>query len=168
MVAANAVPFSIEADDVWVVLAGLSSRAGLSNWVFIVRTADVVLLDVGVGASVLAGIKAGTGVDFGGRLGGDVKTRAGLVVFCEEARRKAKAVEVVSDAAIEGIRLHLNLGAHQLVLCGPGGERTFAFMNREDPQAAQEALAIRFASRFQVVRSAPFGFLRRYAPFLTT
>jgi hypothetical protein len=48
-----------DSDPDTVALTGLTSRGGLSNWIFFFRRADLVMIDVGMMPSLIAGIEAG-------------------------------------------------------------------------------------------------------------
>src|SRR5262249_61472638 len=46
-------------------MTGLSSRGGLSNWVFFFSPTDVVMIDLGIGPALKAGARAGVASQFG-------------------------------------------------------------------------------------------------------
>jgi len=68
---------------------------------------------------------------------------------------------------LRSVRVHLRVLAHQLVVVGADGNpRKFTFMNRDEAEAAIEALGPRLGDRLEVTPTPTYAFLRRRAPFL--
>lgn len=161
-------------DDGTLVVTGLSSRAGLSNWVFFFEPAALVMVDVGVMPAVIAGAEAGARaqLDVVGELGErryGPQPRRGQDASAFRAGVEARARRIVrlEYERIERLRLHLRVFAHVLEVIPSGGEGTrFSLMNRAEAAGLAEWLAGLRPERSELVESACYAFLRRRAPFL--
>ena len=160
-----------------LVITGLASRGGLSNWVFFVYPTKLVMVDVGAGPAVAAGLRAGLGaqvgpggvvaagrVAYGPRLKGDEPLEA----WRARLETRAKNVRVLRDEEIRTLRIHRRMMAHELFLVGADGTTTrFAIMNRAQVEMVIEPLGLRYGQRFQLSSSRVFDYLHRRAPKLT-
>ena len=156
-------------DSGWRVFAltGLTSRGGLSNWVFFLFPDRLVMIDVGLAPAIKAGAQAGIGggpgADYGPQKGAFQPTEA----WCEELRSKAKAVRELALDQLAEVRLHRRMLAHQLfVRGGDGTTMKFSLMSRDQADPAILVLHERLGERLVITASGPFAFLARHAPFL--
>ena len=156
-------------------MTGLSSRGGLSNWVFFFSPTDVVMIDLGIGPALKAGARAGVASQFGlagAALGGSGRGPqnggpGGLDEWREKLQAKAKKVRVLRDDGIRGIRLHMGALAHQLfVVTADGASEKYKLMNRAEAKAVKDGLSRRFGPRFEISTTGTYAFFDRYAPFL--
>jgi len=155
---------------------GLISRGGLSNWVIFFHPDEIVMIDVGVKPSILAGAKIGIIAQFGlpgyaafGRpvYGPALREGESLDGLRVTLQATAKDVQVMRDQDLLGIRLHFTAMAHELYISGvDGSERKFGLMDRAGADPATESLARRFGSRFQTTSTPVFAFFKLHAPFL--
>lgn len=156
------------------VLTGLTSRGGLSNWVFFFLPTEIVQCDLGILPAVKAGAEAGirANLDILGEIGettyGPGRPKGGTAeAWCDELVGKAKRVERLPCEYVRGIRLHLTAMAHELLLVTDEGKTaTFGLMHRREAKRVAAPLHARFGERFTVTKSAVFAFFERRAPFL--
>lgn len=160
-----------------LVITGLASRGGLSNWVFFVYPTKLVMVDVGASPAVAAGLRTGAGAQvgplgivaagraaYGPRPNGDEPLEA----WRARLETRAKNVRVLRDEEIRTVRIHRKMMAHELFLVGADGATTrFGIMNRAQVEMVIEQLGLRYGQRFQVSSSRVFGYLNRRAPILT-
>jgi hypothetical protein len=156
------------------VLTGLTSRGGLSNWVFFFFLEEIVQCDLGfvpaVKAGAVAGIRANLDVIgeigetvYGPRLpkGGTLETWHDAIVA------QSKRVVRVPCEQVREIRLHLNAMAHDLyITIGEEKPAMYGLMNRAEADRVRGRLHARFGERLVVTKSAVFAFFERHAPFL--
>ena len=157
-------------------LTGLTSRGGLSNWVFFFLPKEIVMLDVGMAPAMKAGIREGLGSQLwsallarlgSGKYGPQQAASEGFDDWQARLRSKAKDVQTLRDDGIRRVRLHLRALAHQIIIVGIGGpDRTFQLMDRDEAESLIEPLTRRFGSRFEISSTPVFAFFKRYAPFL--
>jgi len=158
-------------------LMGLVSRGGFSNWVAFFFPAEVVIVDVGMGATLKAGVFAGVGGQFGAlgalvlaltrsirgpRKAGGMSLREKLA----ELKLKAKHVITLRDDQISDVRFVKRMLGHQLIIKGHDQELVFGLRNRKESQKAIQQLESRIGSRFTVSESPIFALLERYVPLL--
>lgn len=158
------------------VLTGLSSRGGLSNWVFFFLPQEIVMLDLGIAPAIKAGAVAGLSAQpWFAWLGTLIRPTHGPQpglgeepgAWQAKLRSKAKDIQTLRDDRIHRVRLHLRALAHQIVIDDyRATKRTFQLMNRDEAESVIEPMARRFSSRFQVTSTPVFAFCKRYAPFL--
>jgi hypothetical protein len=153
-------------NDLGFALTGLTSRGGLSNWVFFFLPGRLVMIDVGIAPALKAGAQAGVAGAAGVTYGPQRPAYEHLEAWCEQLRGKAKKVVELRDDEIRSVRLHLRAAAHRLFLEGPEGVQRFALMNRQEADPAASQLAERLGARFETSTSAFYAFVRRHAPFL--
>lgn len=157
-------------------LMGLSSRGGLSNWVFFFLPQEVLMLDLGMAPAIKAGALAGLGAQpwfawlsalFRPRHGPQPGRDEALEDWQAKLRSKAKDVQLLRDERIHRVRLRLRALAHQVVIDDYGAvKRVFQLMNRDEAESLIEPLSRRFGARFEVTSTPVFAFCKRYAPFL--
>lgn len=156
-------------------LTGLSSRGGLSNWVFFFLPQETVMLDLGMGPAIKAGARAGLSAQpWLAFLDGLGRPKHGpqqgrdepLEAWQAKLSANAKDIQILRDDRIRRVRLHLRALAHQIVIDGISATKTFQFMDRDDAERVIEPLAQRFGERFMVSGTPVFAFCKRYAPFL--
>src|SRR6185436_4390902 len=112
-----------------VAITGLTSRAGLSNWVFFAYPERLVMMDLGVGAALKAGALAGVGEH--GHYGPAPSPRQSVEAWQQQLRAKARQVVELADDQVRSVRVHLRMLAHQLVVvAADGNPRKLTFMNR--------------------------------------
>ncbi|MDI1448994.1 hypothetical protein [Polyangium sp. 6x1] len=157
-----------------IVLTGLTSRGGLSNWVFFFFRAEIVQCDLGMLPAVKAGAEAGirANLDVVGEIGEQVvgprRPKGGTAeAWYDELVAKAKRVERVPCDRVRGIRLHLTAMAHELLLVTDEGQTSkFSLMNRKEAAHVAAPLHALFGERFTVTKSTVFAFFERHAPLL--
>lgn len=156
-------------------LTGLSSRGGLSNWVFFFLPMETLMLDLGVAPAIKAGAWAGLGAQpWLAFLGGLSRAKHGpqpgredtLEAWQAKLGSQAKRIQVLRDDRIRRVRLHLRALAHQIIIDDISTRRAFQLMNRDEAESVIEPLARRFGERFEVTSTPVFAFCKRYAPFL--
>jgi hypothetical protein len=157
-------------------LTGLTSRGGLSNWVFFFFPTETVMIDVGATPAIKAGVRAGVRGQFGlaGRVvlgrpvyGPQNEEHQALDEWRGELQAKAKSVRILKDGEIRTVRLHLKAMAHEVfIVSADEGSHKFGLTNRAEAEAVVDSLSRRFDSRFETSTTGPFAFFKRYAPFL--
>lgn len=148
------------------VLTGLQSRGGLSNWVFFFEPAELVMVDVGMGPALRAGVQAGIGLEWGA-YGPQPPAGADADTWLQRLGDRARRVVRKPLVELRAVRLQLRLGAHQLVVEDAAGSARFGLMNRHEAEPLADRLAEQLGERFCIQESGPFRFLKRHAPFLT-
>ena len=156
-------------------LTGLSSRGGLSNWVFFFLPRETVMLDLGVAPALKAGALAGLSAQpWLALLAGLGRPKHGpqqgrgeeLDAWQAKLHSKARDVQILRDDRIRRVRLHLRALAHQIIIDDISSSKAFQLMNRDEAESVIEPLARRFGARFEVTSTPVFAFCKRYAPFL--
>ncbi|MDI1475063.1 hypothetical protein [Polyangium sp. y55x31] len=156
------------------VLTGLTSRGGLSNWVFFFFPTEIVQCDLGILPAVKAGAEAGirANLDVIGEIGdttyGPRRPKGGTAeAWCDALVGKAKRVERLPRERVREIRLHLTAMAHELyVATDEGKPQMFSLMNRNEAEEVRGLLQARFGERFVLTKSGVFAFFERHAPSL--
>jgi hypothetical protein len=149
-------------------LTGLTSRGGLSSWVFFFFPERLVMIDVGLKPALKAGAEAGlAGGGIDSPYGPQRPPAQALASWCERLRAGARVVVELPDPQIRRVRLHLRAMAHQLFLeSADGAPHRFTLMNRPEAAPAAVALARLLGDRFATTTSAVYAFLSRHARFL--
>ncbi len=156
------------------VLTGLTSRGGLSNWIFFFFPKEIVQCDLGVVPAVKAGAEAGirANLDVIGEMGepvyGPRQPQGGTLEAWHDAIvAQSKRVVRVPCEQVREIRLHLNAMAHDLyITIGDDKPSVYGLMNRAEADRIRGKLQARFGERFVVTKSAVFAFFERHATFL--
>lgn len=155
-------------------LTGLTSRGGLSNWVFFCFPKESILVDVGVTPALKAGALAGALAELE-VVGEIISERAtygphkgrgqGLYAWAAELQTKAKNMVRCRNEDLR-VRLHRRALAHQLYVTVPGAEYAFAMMNRDEAERVTPLFERRLGARFEVSSTPVFDFFQRHASFL--
>ncbi|MFO0579639.1 MAG: hypothetical protein U1A78_37040 [Polyangia bacterium] len=148
------------------ILTGLQSRGGLSNWVFFFGPEELVLVDVGMGPALRAGVLAGLDLE-GGPYGPQPHAGTDADTWLQRLGGRARRILRKPLVELRAVRLQLRLGAHQLVVEDAAGRARFSLMNRHEAEPLADRLTEQLGERFRIQESGPFRFLKRHAPFLT-
>lgn len=144
---------------------GLISRAGLSNWVFLFRSSELVLVDVGLTPTLVAGLEAG--------VRGKVTTTGpanDLPGVADEdwvmkLASSAKSVERIPYASIRELRVHRVLSAHELHL-STEVEREFGIMDRRATDRIGRLASHFVPTAFRETKGGLYAWIEQRAEFL--
>lgn len=146
-------------------VSGLISRGGLSNWVFLFRPDELVLVDVGMTPTIVAGLEAGVRGKVTTK--GPVNDLPGVTdeAWVSALAAKAKSVETVPYTAIRELRVHRVLSANELHLV-TDTSRTFGIMERRATERIAQLAAHFVPAAFRETKGGLYAWIEQRAEFL--